>query len=175
MSDAASKHAAAIEGHSGRQLAGGDRALPLDGVEPVRFDVEDVVDEIGRGRNPDEDGEGGGAASEHGDVEDHAGRGRRAEDEQVLHPLTRSRRVEQRHDDTWLVSGGDEVRGLAGGRRPRWQLLGSRRGAALWDAHGHHRRRPERPCSIQLSWTTVATSTRASDGARSRAPSQVAR
>ena len=79
-----------------RQLAGGDRAEPLGRVEPVGFDVEQVVPEVDAAGGEAERGERDQRQDQFVALVEDAGRARGGEHEDVLQPLLRPSLLEQR-------------------------------------------------------------------------------
>ena len=63
----------------------------LVGMVSIRFGVDDVVDEVGARGHDAEDQEGRDHAQRRVPFAEHAGGGRRHEDQQVLEPLPRTR------------------------------------------------------------------------------------
>ena len=89
------RRAAAIAA-PGDELARGDRPRPLGRVGAVGLDVAHVVDQVGRARHQAERDEGDEGRDQHVGLEQGPGGERRGEDEDVLQPLARTHRGDER-------------------------------------------------------------------------------
>ncbi len=102
-----------------RDEAAGDRAVSLDGVDPVGLDIEQVVDRVDRPREQAEDARSGQGPPRHREVQRRSlgcvkkhvfvkddGR----QDEDVLHPLVGAQRLEERAETAGAPHLGNDSR-----------------------------------------------------------------